>query len=216
MVEQILNDSEIVAIYHEIEKMEVETGGWAYHNLTHVKNVANLMEQLLRHLNQDEFFIEEVKVAALLHDIGSLDGKADHAQRSYEYAKNYFKHHRLNLRHEKLILDAIKEHSNGFECNNLMTLVLILADKLDITNQRLAPAGYQIDGLNEIQYIDSIDVSIINGALYVHFITQPDFNKESFEKFYFSKKVFQAIKSFSTKLNLNYHVKLNQRAWDIK
>ena len=216
MVEQILNDSEIVAIYHEIEKMEVETGGWAYHNLTHVKNVANLTEQLLRHLNQDEFFIEEVKVAALLHDIGSLDGKADHAQRSYKKKKNYFKHHRLNLRHEKLILDAIKEHSNGFECNNLMTLVLILAYKLDITNQRLAPAGYQIDGLNEIQYIDSIDVSIINGALYVHFITQPDFNKESFEKFYFSKKVFQAIKSFSTKLNLNYHVKLNQRAWDIK
>lgn len=216
MVEQILNDSEIVAIYHEIEKMEVETGGWAYHNLTHVKNVANLTEQLLRHLNQDEFFIEEVKVAALLHDIGSLDGKAGHAKRSYEYAKNYFKHRSLNLRHEELILDAIKEHSNGFECNNLMTLVLILADKLDITKQRLAPAGYQIDGLNEIQFIECIDVSIINRTLYVHFITQPNFNKESFENFYFSKKVFQAIKSFSTKLNLNYHVKLNQRAWDIK
>lgn len=85
MVEQILNDSEILALYQEIEKIEIETGGWAYHNLTHVKNVANLTEQLLRHLNQDEFFIEEGKVAALLHDIGSLDGKAGHAKRSYEY-----------------------------------------------------------------------------------------------------------------------------------
>lgn len=215
MLEQLLNDSEVLTLYHEIEKMEIETGGWAYHNLTHVKNVANLTEQLLRHLNQDDLFIEEAKVAALLHDIGSLEGKAAHAKRSYEYAKNYFKHHDLKLRHEKLVLEAIKEHSNGFESNNLMALVLILADKLDITKQRLAPAGYQIDGLNEIQFIDCIDVSIINETLYVHFITQSNFNKESFENFYFSKKVFQAIKSFSKKLNLNYNVKLNQQVWDI-
>lgn len=215
MFEQILNDSEILTIYREIEKIEIMTEGWAYHNLAHVKNVADLTEQLLRHLQEDNRFIEEAKVAALLHDIGSLEGKAGHAKRSYEYAKDYIKRHNITLKHEDLVLGAIKEHSNGFETNNPMALVLILADKLDVTKHRLAPAGYKIDGLNEIKLVESIEVSIINETLHVHFITQPNFNREAFENFYFSKKIFQAIKSFSKKMKLNYEIKLNQQEWDI-
>ena len=161
---------------------------------------------MLRHLSQYNLFIKETKIAALLHDIGSLEGKEGHAKRSYEYAKKYFEQHNFHLIHE-----AIKEHSNGFETHNLIALVLILADNLDITKKRLAPAGYKIAGLNEIQFIESIEVSIINEIFYVHFITQLNCNQESFENFYFSKQVFKAMKSFSKRLDLNYVATLNNK-----
>ena len=196
--------------------MEEETGGWAYHNLIHVQNVANLVEQLLQGLTIDETFKEEAQIAAILHDIGSLEGKAGHPIRSYEYANQYFQTHRLNLVHENLVLDAIKCHSDGFETNNLMALALILADKLDITKQRLAPAGYEVPGLNEIRFIDEIKITFNNQKLCINFITQKSFNQTEFKNFYFAKKVFKAIKSFSKKLNLTYEVSLNNEAWSIE
>ena len=215
MLNHLLNDPEILTRYQAIETMEEDTGGWAYHNLTHVKHVTLLTEQILRALNQDESFIEEAKIAALLHDIGSLEGKAGHAKRSYDYAKHYFKTHPFNLKYEDQILKAIKHHSDGFQTDDLMTLVLILADKLDITKQRLAPAGYEVVGLNEIQFIKQIQVEIMNETLHVNFIAHPQFNQKAFEDFYFAKKVFKAIKSFSKQLNLNYQIKLNHQNWNM-
>ncbi|MGL4336950.1 MAG: HD domain-containing protein [Turicibacter sp.] len=215
MLTKILNDSVIINRYQAIEEMEEQTGGWAYHNLTHVQNVATLTEQLLKDSNNDVLFIQEAKIAALLHDIGSLEGKEGHAKRSCEYVKNYLQQNQLSLNYESSVLDAIRDHSHGFETDNIMTLALILADKLDITKRRLAPAGYEINGLNEIQYIESIHVSTINQTLYIHFIAQPDFNQVAFENFYFAKKVFQAIISYSNKLNLTYAVTLNHQKWCI-
>lgn len=61
--------------------------GWAYHNLEHVQNVAKLVGALLGKLEYDKNLIEEAKIAAILHDIGAIEGKNEHALRSYNFAK---------------------------------------------------------------------------------------------------------------------------------
>ncbi len=159
--------------------------------------------------------IKEAKIAAFLHDISSLDRKVGHAKRSYDYAKQYFKKHHFTLIHQDLVLDAMKHHSDGFNTDNLTALVPILADKLDITNQRIAPEDYDVVGLNEIQFINIVQVEMVDQTLHINFIAQPHFNQEGFENFYFAKKVFKAIESFSIKLSLNYLVTLNNQTWNM-
>ena len=72
----IINDEEIIKIYNSISEFEDKDNGWAHHDLKHVKNVAYMVEKILKNLNYDENFIEEAKIAAILHDTGCIKGKA--------------------------------------------------------------------------------------------------------------------------------------------
>ena len=75
--------------------MEIKDGGWAFHNFEHVKNVSKIAEKILTDLNFDEDTIYKCKIACILHDIGALEGKEEHAQRSFEYAKKMFEDKRF-------------------------------------------------------------------------------------------------------------------------
>ena len=60
-------------------------------------NVKNLAEKILKVLNYEQYIIEETKIAAILHDVGAIQGKENHAYRSWEYAKNYFIKNNLTI-----------------------------------------------------------------------------------------------------------------------
>ena len=63
------------------------------------------------------------------------------------FAEDYLNRKVLNSVYKKEILNSIKNHSDGFDSKELMTLALIVSDKLDITKSRLAKEGYNIDGI---------------------------------------------------------------------
>ncbi len=88
--ESLNSNDEVLNIYRKIEKEEIKTGRWAFHNFEHVKNVSMIVEKILKDLNFDENTIWKCKIACLLHDIGALQGKEEHAQRSFIYAKKTF------------------------------------------------------------------------------------------------------------------------------
>lgn len=81
---------EIQEIYKQIGKDEDELKGWAYHNLDHIENVTKIVSKILTKLELDEELIYKAKIACLLHDVGSINGKENHAYRSYVFAKEYF------------------------------------------------------------------------------------------------------------------------------
>lgn len=130
--EAVLNDTVIIERYEQIDVFENLTGGSAHHNLEHAKNVAVLVAQLMEQLGYEKDLIEEARIAAILHDTGALEGRKDHAIRSYNFAENYFKEHNINLKYKDMVLEAIKIHSTGFESDNIIALAVILSDKLDI------------------------------------------------------------------------------------
>ena len=211
---QILEDEEIVNLYAKIYKLEDEWGNWAHHGLDHVLNVTKLVEVLLSKFGYDNEFIEEAKVAALLHDVGVTEGKEGHALRSYNYVKDYFKRKNIKLKNEELVLDAIKIHSDGFDTENIIALTLILSDKLDIKYTRMAKAGYDVPGMRQIQYIDDIILNIDNNKLVIDFKFDEKINKKELEEYYFITKVFKAIISFSKKMNLEPVVRYNENIWE--
>lgn len=211
----LLNDKNITNIYNNIGLKEDENGNMAYHNYNHILNVTNLVETILSKLNYDNDFIIKAKIACLFHDVGALQGKEGHALRSYEFTKKYFQDNNINFDDMELVLEAIKIHSDGFDTDNIIALALILADKLDIKKTRISASGKNVYGNRQYSHIEDIIINIDNNYLSINFITDNKENKEELEEYYFTKKVFKAIDSFSKKLNLDYEVFLNNDVWNI-
>ena len=210
---KIVNDEKIRLLYNQIHEYEDANGGWCYHDFNHVKNVANCCEQLLREFNYDEDFIYEAKIAAILHDVGCSQGKDNHPYRSYEFAKKYFKENGIALKHENLILEAIKNHSEGFDSDNILQLVLILADKLDITKKRLALAGKRQIGARQYQFINDIKIKIKDKTLLIQFNCDKQLDLNELNEDYFTPKVFKAVRAFSKQMNLKPQLFINDKIW---
>jgi len=213
MFEQIKNDPYIYDCYSTADDPNSKDGLWTYHGLKHVNNVIEMVEKILIQLEYDNELIENAKIAALLHDIGYGGIKKDHEIRSYEMAKEYFEKNNINLKYKNEILDAIKSHRNGFDSDNIMALVLILADKIDIKKTRLAPEGYNIVGLRQYQFINDIIILKDDNNLTVRFIIDEKCDIKEMEEWYFTPKVFNAIKNFANYFNFNLKILLNDNEW---
>jgi len=210
----IYNDERIRAVYDGIKKNEDgNIEAWGHHDFNHVNNVKTIVESILKELGFAQEIIDEAKIAAILHDVGALQGKPNHAERSYIYTKNYFNENNIQLAHKEQVLEAIKNHSEGFDTNNIIQLALILADKLDIKNTRPTKRGLEIPGNRQYGNIEDISTSIKNGVLTISFKSNEKLDKKELEEFYFMKKVGNAIKAFSEKLNLKYEIYLNGKDW---
>ena len=208
------NDN-ILKIYTEIENKEIKDGGWAFHNLEHVKNVSKIAEKVLIDLNFDEETIYKCKIACLLHDVGALQGKEEHAQRSFEYSRKLFGDKNWIFENSESVLDAIKNHSSGFETNNIIALSIILADKLDIKKTRISEAGKKIEGNRQYAHIEDIVINIQDGVLTINFITDGKMIMKEVNNYYFTDKVFKAIEAFSKKLNLKYYILMDNKPWKL-
>lgn len=202
----ILNDEDIRNIYNSIHIYEDEEKGWAYHDFNHVLNVSSLVEQILIKLKYDEELIYSAKIASILHDVGAILGKDNHALRSYEYAINYFLEKNIDIKYKNEVLEAIKIHSDGFSTDNIIALSIILADKLDVKYTRVAEEGKTIEGHRQYLNIIDIKTEIDNNYLKIYFTTNNNFDFEEFNNYYFTKKIYKAIESFAKKIKLKYEI----------
>lgn len=211
----LLKDQSIKKIYDEIGDIEDKEKGWVYHNFDHILNVTDIVTKVLYSLGYEEEFIAKAEIACLFHDVGALQGKENHAERSYEFAKKYFKENNISFNGIDDILDAIRIHSDGFETDNVVALSLILADKLDIKKTRIAKEGKNVIGNRQYSHIEDIDINIKNNNLTINFITDDEIDIDELNEYYFTKKVFKAINSFCKKINLDYKVFMNNKIWSI-
>jgi HD superfamily phosphohydrolase YqeK len=213
MYDKIANDPYIKNLYHDIEIYEDLTGGEGYHNYDHVMNVANTIEIVLTKLGYSIDIIESAKIAAVLHDIGSIEGKEGHPYRGSIMSKEYFVNNNIKLENEAEILDAILNHSNGFDSESIITSSLVFADKIDIKYNRLAKAGYNNIGARQMQYVKDVTFDIVDNKIIVDFVTDSNIDIEEYCNWYFLPKVFKAIAGFSNKINMEYIITMNGKTW---
>lgn len=211
--ELVKSDSDIIKIYQKINEYENKEKQRAYHDYNHVINVSEIVRELLEALNYDKDFIDEAQVAAVLHDTGCTEGKENHEIRSYEFAKHYLEKNNIQLKNRDMVLEAIKNHRNGFDTDNIITLTLILADKLDIKKTRVTREGCNVIGNRQYQYINDINLKIDKNNLKVYFDCDEQINLKEVEEYYFTSKVFKAIRSFSDKMELRPDVFINNKKW---
>lgn len=216
MFNKIYNDEFIKDAYVMADDPNSKDGFWVYHGLNHINNVIELVEAILKELNYDEEFIENAKIAALLHDVGYGGIKKEHDIRSYEISKKYLIDNKIKLKHKDEVLEAIRLHRGSTDTNNVIALVLILADKLDIKKNRLTEEGYEIEGLRQYQFIEDIEIKKDNNEIEFKFIINSNVNRRELEDWYFIKKVFSSIKNFSNHFGFNYKILFNDTEWKLK
>ena len=215
MFDEIKDDKYVKGIFKKISEIEVKDVYWVDHGLCHANNVVHIVENILTHLKYNNNFIEQSKIAALLHDIGNIYGRDNHAYNSFTLAKEYFIRNNIDTGDNHLVLEAIRYHSNGISGNNIAS-ILVLADKLDIKKDRLRTEGLKIEGLKEIRFIDDIIIDVLNNTFRVNFLFNEKVNRKSLETFYFTTKVFNAINNFAKELHLEPLIMDNNSEWRLK
>ena len=212
--EELEKDLNIVATYEAVDRFDFKP--LALHGMTHIKNVVNIVSKVLTLLGASREDVQCGKIAAYLHDLGMLEGKAGHAKRSVKQAKRILKGKDLTFKQKRIILNAIKYHSVCGKQTEIVGATLIFADKLDADKTRLGKMGYEVAGLKECANIESIDFRLIANTLIVNFITNDKFDCFEFEGYYHSTKIFNAVKVFAEFVDLDFQILLNDQMWKDK
>lgn len=208
MFKQLVNSPDVLDAYDRIKNNENHKAN-IKHDLSHVLNVVNNVENILRQLSVGEEFIEAAKISALLHDIGCVQGQENHAFNSYVWASNYFKEHNMILPYHTEVLHAIRDHSDFYDSISFMTLVLILADKLDITKERLTNLGKNVPGIRQLQYVENVDILINKDQLNININTNHDINYDELKDLESVNKIKSAILALSKHQNLQPKITIN-------
>jgi HD superfamily phosphohydrolase YqeK len=180
------------------------------HGLGHAEVVVKNMEQLCKIFKIPARETEALKIAALLHDIGiNASGKAGHDERGYEWAKNLFADHPVDMQSD--ILGAIRNHSG--ESTKAFDKFLAFADKIDIRGSRLTQAGGLLHGCRQYLHLLRYDFGIHDGTLYVRYFTDGKLNFKELDAHYFIPKLFGAVSNFAKHFGLNHKILLDSKEW---
>lgn len=173
----LYNDKELNNIIDSINKIN-ENNLLACHGRYHTTFVINAIEKLLTSLNFDRKTIELGKIAGLLHDIGTIEGKKGHAHRSSEMCVHFLDKIRLSQESKDIIIHAIEDHSNGKEINSPVGAALLLADKIDISKNRVLELGKQDRWHNNLLNIEETILTVEDKNIIINYIVNDKFSRE--------------------------------------
>lgn len=116
----------------------LEAQGYTEHSFAHVERVAATSSMILTTLGYDERSVELVKIASIMHDIGNVINRIDHAQSGAVMAFRLLDN--LSMPAEEIcsVISAIGNHdeSTGLPIDPI-SAALILGDKTDVRRSRV-------------------------------------------------------------------------------
>lgn len=172
----LINDNELNDIIDSIDEVN-KNNLFASHGRYHTTFVINTIEKLLTSLNFDESIIELGKIAGLLHDIGAIDGKKGHVQRSSKMCIYFLDKTKLSQESKDIIIHAIQDHSSGDEINSPVGAALVLADKIDISKNRVLELGKQDRCCSNFLNIEEVILIVENHKIILNFIVNDQFSR---------------------------------------
>lgn len=112
--------------------------GYTDHCFAHVEKVANTAEMILTTLGYPERDAELAKIAGLMHDIGNIINRFDHAQSGAVMAFRILDNLSMPPNEICSIITAIGNHDEGTaEPIDHISAALIIADKSDVRRSRV-------------------------------------------------------------------------------
>ncbi len=173
----LFNDIELNNIIDSINKINEDTL-LACHGRYHTMFVVNAIENILSNLNFDKDIIELGKIAGLLHDIGTIKGKKGHALLSSEMCMHFLNKTKLSEESKNIIKHAIEDHSNGNDINSPVGAALLLADKIDISKNRVLELGKKDRWHNNLLNIEKTIISVVDKDIIINYIVNDKFSKK--------------------------------------
>lgn len=134
------------------------------HGVKHMNRVAETVYKLMKEYgsSQDDCYLGYI--AGLIHDIGMIYGKNNHAQNGSEMARNFLKKlNILDVNEIEVISSAIAIHGNGAITENNIGLFLTIADKIDMCKDRF------LGEISPIQLIDGYRTNIHQNTIEIYY-----------------------------------------------
>lgn len=116
----------------------LEAQGYTEHSFAHVEKTASTSAMILTTLGYDERTVELARIASIMHDIGNVINRADHAQSGAVMAFRLLDN--LNMPASEIcsIISAIGNHDEGTGLPlDPISAALIIGDKTDVRRSRV-------------------------------------------------------------------------------
>jgi len=178
------------------------------HGRNHALYVVNITRHILQSLAYSTHVIEMGKIAALLHDIGNIAGRHNHAKKSAALASIFLDDITdLTPKDKTTVIQAIEDHSAGNYISSAVGAAVFIADKVDITKSRVRPIE-NIDPWHiNIMEIEDMALHISCNTMIINFTTTEAFSKELLINEY-QKKLDQTAKA-AEHLGCKCHIQFN-------
>jgi len=217
LFQEILLDSQVISLYKKLETVGNEY--YATHDLSHIMNVVDISERIAQVLNLPKQDIENIKIAALLHDIGLATGehlnqKENHAERSAVWAESYLEKFELDKSIISDIVESIRFHGKGMD--TIHSRILTFADKLDINTARITSSGLKVPGNRQYANLTGVDFEIVDNTLHVNFASNGKLDIDEMNEYYFTPKVLMSIVKLAEKFNLRHKTYIDNNPWELK
>lgn len=135
--ENLKKDSEIIS-YIEAANNVLGSLGFTEHGLAHAVKTGEDASRILRILGYDEHECELARIAGLLHDIGNVVNRCDHAQSGAFIAFELLRARNFPISDVIEITTAIGHHDEKTAAAvTPLAAALILADKSDVRTSRV-------------------------------------------------------------------------------
>ncbi len=116
----------------------LEALGYTEHSFAHVERTAQVSSMVLEELGYDERTVELARIAAIMHDIGNVINRADHAQSGAVMAFRLLDNLSMPASEICSIISAIGNHDEGTGLPlDPISAALIIGDKTDVRRSRV-------------------------------------------------------------------------------
>ena len=133
----IRQNPDIVEYIQRADKA-LEALGYTEHSFAHVENAAQTASMILTTLGYDERTVELAKIAAIMHDIGNVINRVDHAQSGAVMAFRLLDNLSMPAGEICSIISAIGNHDEGTgQPLDPISAALIIGDKTDVRRSRV-------------------------------------------------------------------------------
>ncbi len=116
----------------------LEAQGYTEHSFAHVERVAHVSSMILETLGFDERTVELARIAGIMHDIGNVINRVDHAQSGAVMAFRLLDNLSMPAAEICSIISAIGNHDEGTGLPlDPISAALIIGDKTDVRRSRV-------------------------------------------------------------------------------
>jgi len=127
-----------IMTYIKFADKALEAIGYTEHSFAHVEKVAQTASMILSGLGYPEREVELVKIASIMHDIGNVINRVDHAQSGAVMAFRLLDNLSMPAEEISAIISAIGNHDETTaEPINAISAALIIGDKTDVRRSRV-------------------------------------------------------------------------------
>ena len=212
LYEKLLDEEYVVNLYKGIENNRRIPISHGFH---HINNVLNYCKKLAKIFNLNDQEKEELFTSAVMHDVAQAFLQPNHAYNGAVIVKEMLENNEsIDPKYIKSKIDIervcniIKNHGGKKreEYDDVLSCLLILADKLDITKDRLKPRYKEFEFLWFMENIEKVDIKLEGNVLKIIIITNEKIPFLELNKKGGLDKLLKILDLFDERFNLNHEI----------